>query len=48
VFDLKLQCNEDGHMSRECPKPSTRGRGRGGGGGGGGGMSCYNVNSELV
>ncbi|XP_046639036.1 zinc finger CCCH domain-containing protein 18-like [Daphnia pulicaria] len=40
-----FNCNEEGHMSRECPKPSTRGGGRGGGRGGST-ATCYNCNED--
>ena len=30
-------CNEEGHISRDCPKPRE---------GGGGPMSCFNCNEE--
>ncbi|KAK4008393.1 hypothetical protein OUZ56_013534 [Daphnia magna] len=37
-------CQEEGHMSKDCPKPRAGGgRGRGGGGGS---VSCYNCNED--
>jgi len=40
-------CNQDGHMARDCPDGDRRGgRGGGGGGGRGGDSVCYNCNGS--
>ncbi|KAK2704360.1 ATP-dependent RNA helicase vasa-like isoform X2 [Artemia franciscana] len=40
-----FNCNQEGHMSRECTQPRAE-RGGGRGGGRGGSRACYNCNQE--
>lgn len=40
-----FQCNEEGHLSYNCPTGPTRGRGGGRGGGGGSTRPCFKVTS---
>lgn len=48
MTDIVLQCNQPGHISRDCTNDAVEGAGRGGGGyQSGGSQECYKVRSLL-